>query len=72
MRILLLLLLYVTKREGKAVPVHAIKHTAGVEILLHSFLTSALEGSECCSLQRFLNKWLINGSNDKFSVCMTK
>ena len=33
-------------KTGKAVPVHAIRHTGGAEVQLHSFLNSSLDGGE--------------------------
>jgi hypothetical protein len=33
-------------KTGKAVPVHAMRHTGGAEVQLHSFLTSSLDGGE--------------------------
>jgi len=33
-------------KTGKVVPVHAMKADRGLEVLLHSFLTSALDASE--------------------------
>jgi hypothetical protein len=34
------------KSKGKGVPVHIMKGVGGVEVQLHSFLTSALDGGE--------------------------
>jgi len=46
----------VTSQKAKNLPIHTIKHTGEVDVWLHSFLTSELDGGEC-----------LNSSSDCFS-----